>query len=166
MSEDTPQKPSFPISKLLRYGGFAILLVMLIMSIVYQMSNPDATDEERIAATVQAGVDSGLTEVALQTGTPDPTAIQSTVDAGIDATLTAIAAESATPVPSGAEDSTEDTSSDNPLKPVIEFIGTLLAPIIGIVRGMWNFAGLGGLWVQVLCCIVPPLLIIVGIVND
>jgi|GEM_PF-4327019 len=166
MSDNTPQKKSFPISKLLRYGGFAILLVMLILSIAYQMSNPPSTDEERIAATVQAGVNSGLTEVAIQTGTPDATAIQATVSAGIDATINAIAAESATPAPSNDDDTSAVNDTDNPLSGVIGFFQSLLAPIINFVRGTWEFAGNFGVFVQVLCCIVPPILIVVGIVND
>lgn len=153
MSEENkvPVK-KFPLSKVLRYSAFAILLFMLISSVIYQMSNPNATDEERIEATVQAGVNQGLTEVRMQTGTPDPTAIQSTVSASIDATLTA--------VPSTPDILGEDsTTSDNP---VLNIINALLSPF----RAMWNFAGLGGIWIQVICCIVPVLMLIVGIVND
>ena len=142
----------FPVSKVLRYSAFAILLFMLVSSIIYQMSNPNATDEERIEATVQAGVNQGLTEAVMQTGTPDPTAIQSTVSARIEATLTA--------VPSTPDIAGEDsTSSDNP---ILNIINALLSPF----RAMWDFAGLGGIWIQVICCIVPVLMLVVGIVND
>ncbi len=153
MSEENkaPVK-KFPLSKVLRYSAFAILLFMLVSSVIYKMSNPNATDEERIEATVQAGVNQGLTEVSMQTGTPDPTAIQATVSARIEATLTA--------VPSTPDNADEDTtSSDNPL---MNIINALLSPF----RTMWDFAGLGGIWVQVICCIAPVLMLIVGIVND
>lgn len=156
MSEEsnTPIK-KFPVSKLLRYSAFAILLLMLILSGIYQLSNPNATDEERIEATVQAGVNQGLTEVSVQTGTPDPTAIQATVSARIDATLTAVA-----DTPSSSQSEGDDTSdSDNA---IMNIINALLSPF----RAMWNFAGLGGLWVQVLCCIAPILMLVIGIVND
>lgn len=150
----------FPISRILRYGGFGILLLMLVMSIIYQVSNPPETDEERIEATVQAGVNQGLTEIAEQTGTPEPTAIQETVQARIDATLTAVIELSATPIPE------DKTPTEEAVDNTVGFFQTLLSPIIGIIQGMWNFAGLGGLWIQVLCCIVPPVLIVVGIAND
>lgn len=149
------------VSRVLRYGGFAILLGMLVLSIIYQMSNPNATDEERIEATVQAGVNQGLTEVAQQTGTPEPTAIQATVDARIDATLTAIVALSATPTPDP-----DRTATDEAIDNTVGFFEGLFAPILGILSSMWNFAGLGGLWIQVLCCVIPPILIGVGIIND
>lgn len=153
MSEDNniPSK-TYPIPKILRYTGFAILLLMLVLSLIYQMSNPNATEEERIEATVQAGVNQGLTEVMIQTGTPDPTAIQATVEARIEATLTA------------APDSTtvdDDTNSDND-NTMPEFINLILSPF----RAMWNFAGLGGIWIQIICCLAPVLLIVIGIAND
>ena len=153
MSEENkaPVK-KFPLSKVLRYSAFAILLFMLVSSLIYQMSNPNATDEERIEATVQAGVNQGLTEVSMQTGTPDPTVIQGTVSARIEATLTAVPD---TPDISDAD----STNSDNPL---MNILNALLSPF----RAMWDFAGLGGIWVQVICCIVPVLLLIVGIAND
>ena len=161
MSESNNQPASkFPISKILRYSGFAILLGMLVLSIIYQVSNPPETDEERIEATVQAGVNQGLTEVAMQTGTPEPTAIQETVQARIDATLTAVVELSATPVPE------DRTATEEAVDNTVGFFEALLSPIIGIFQGMWNFAGIGGLWMQVLCCIVPPALIVIGIIND
>ncbi|MEO1165699.1 MAG: hypothetical protein AAFV98_18080 [Chloroflexota bacterium] len=148
------------LSRVLRYGGFAILLGMLILSLVYQYTNPP-TDAEAIEATVQAGVNQGLTEVAQQTGTPEATALQSTVDARIDATLTAIVISSATPTPDPDRTPTEE-AVDN----TVGFFETLLAPILNILASMWNFAGLGGVWLQVCCCIVPPIAIVVGIIND
>ncbi|MGJ3237938.1 MAG: hypothetical protein ACFE0Q_04460 [Anaerolineae bacterium] len=160
MDEQQPQTNKFPISRILRYGGFAILAIMLMLSVVYQLSNPNATDQERIEATVQAGVDQGLTAVAVETGTPDPTAIQGTVQARIDATLTASVPPTATPLPadiSAGERIATQTSG---------FIGGIFSGIVSIVQGVWNFAGLGGFVVQLLCCIIVPILIVVGIAND
>ncbi len=149
------------LSRVLRYGGFAILIGMLVLSLIYQASNPNASDEERIEATVQAGVNQGLTAVAQQAGTPEPTALQATVDARIDATLTAIVALSVTPTPDP-----DRTVADEAIDNTVGFFEGLLSPILGLFSGVWNFAGLGGLWIQVLCCIVPPILIVVGIAND
>lgn len=146
---------SFPIPKILRYSGFAILLLMLVLSLIYQMSNPNATDEERIEETVQAGVNLGLTEVLMQTGTPDPTAIQATVEARIEATLTAVAD---TPDTTTVGNDTA-TDSDDPL---LNIVNAISYPF----HAMWNFAGLGGIWIQIICCIAPILLIVIGIAND
>lgn len=148
------------LSRVLRYGGFAILVGMLILSLVYQFTNPLAGDEA-LEATVQAGVNQRLTEVAQQTGTPEPTAIQSTVEARIDATLTAVVALSATPTPDPDRTPTEE-AVDN----TVGFFESLLAPILGLLGSVWNFAGLGGIWLQVCCCVVPPIAIVVGIIND
>ena len=104
---------------------------------------------------MQAGVNQGLTEVLIQTGTPDPTAIQSTVEARIEATLTAIA--------DAPDTSTvgNDTSTDSD-DPLLNIVNAILYPF----RTMWNFAGLGGIWIQIICCIAPVLLLIIGIAND
>lgn len=165
MTDNTPQKKSsFPLSRILRYSGFAILLIMLILSVVFQFTQPQIlTDEEIVAETVQAGVNLGLTEVSVLTGTPDATAIQSTINAGIEATLAQNSIEaSATAQPESSN--TENTSES--IDGVISWITNLLASVFGIVISAWNFAGRGGIFIQVCCCITPFGLIVVGIMND
>jgi hypothetical protein len=165
MTENTPQNKSpFPLSRILRYAGFAILLVMLILSVVFQFTqDPILTDEEIVAETVQAGVDLGLTEVSILTGTPDATAIQATINAGIEATLaqrSLDATATAQPESSNTENTLEATNG------VISWVVSLFGAVFGIIVGMWNFAGQGGIFVQLLCCITPVGAIVVGVVND
>lgn len=161
MTEDsTPTKSRFRISRILRYTGLAILLMMVILSIVFQFMQPvQLTDEESVAATVQAGVNAGLTEVIALTGTPDATAIQATIDAGVEATL----AKAQTDTESQSSGSNTDSGETNA---VVSWIMNLINTVVGFVLGIWNFAGRGGIFVQVCCCIVPIGLVVLGIVND
>lgn len=160
MSDNTPKpKSKFRLSRILRFTGIGILLAMVILSIVFQFTQPEVlTDEESIAATVQAGVNAGLTEVVMQTGTPDATAIQATVDAGIEATLASI--------DSPPQSETSNTAGGTEYDGVVGWIVGFFEAIWGFVLGIWNFAGRGGIFVQVCCCIVPIGLVALGIIND
>jgi hypothetical protein len=157
MTDDSPQeKPRFRLSRILRYAGFAILLMMLVLSVIFQFTQPQVlSDEEIIAATVQAGVNLGLTEVMVLTGTPDATAIQATIEAGIEATLTNI---QGTPQAESSNTGSETGA--------VSWIANLFNAVLGFIMGIWNFAGQGGIFIQVCCCIVPIALVVVGIIND
>mgnify|MGYP001052190953 CR=1 FL=1 len=161
MTDETTSRGRPSISRMLQIAAFAILLGMLVLSVIAQFTGDPPTDAERdqqvIESTVQAGVDAGLTEIVSQTGTPDATAIQSTVDAAIDATLTGVAVTSAPP-----------TATPPPFEVATgaDPVDGALNGLLGILLGVWQFAGFAGIWSQVCCCVLPIGVIVVGALND
>jgi hypothetical protein len=164
MSEDSGTKSSFRLSRIIRMVAFGILAVMLLLAVIAQFTVPP-TAQDSIDATVEAGVNQRLTEVMVQTGTPNPTALRATIDASADATLTQIVVTAATPTPI-LQAPPPPEGVPGILIGIWNFVMGILNWFWGIITGLWNFAGRGGIVVQVLCCIVPSLAIIIGIVND
>ena len=164
MSEGKPKK-AWNVSKIARGIAFAILAGMLVLAVIAQFTTPDIPDtpEAAVEATVQAGIQQRLTEVVIETGTPNPTAVRETIDASVNATLTQIAAGSATPVPNAAS-----TPDEVPgiLRGIWNFIVSVVKAFWGMLVWLWNFAGKGGIVLQVICCIIPALALIIGIFND
>jgi hypothetical protein len=147
-------------SRVLRFVAFVILAVMILLALVAQFTTVETVDT--IEATVQAGVNLRLTEAVVLTGTPDATTVQGTVDASIDATLTQIAVPSPTPIPVVPP----PTGVSGFFLGIWNFIAGFVMTFVGMFTGLWNFAGRGGVVVQGLCCVLPVLAIIIGIVND
>ena len=169
MSEDETKK-AWNVSKIARGIAIAIVVGMLVLAVIAQFTTPDIpeTPEEAVEATVQAGVQQRLTEVVIQTGTPNPTAVRETIDASVNATLTQIAADAATPVPGASTADAESAPDEVPgiLRGIWNFIVSVVKAFWGMLVWLWNFAGKGGIVLQVICCIIPALVLIIGIFND
>jgi len=129
--------------------GFAVLVIVFILLVAAFQFIPKPSQEELIQATVAAGVEARSTEVAHQTGIPNPTQIQRTVNAIVEATINA-----PTPAPL--------TSSEGIVQGAEGFLGW----IWGIIMGIWNFMGFGGIYSQICCCLLPFALIIMGAAAD
>lgn len=169
MSENgNTERKSRKISRIMRMVAFVILVGMLLLAIIAQFTESETHDtpEDSVEATVQAGIEARLTEVVMQTGTPNPTAIQEMIDASVDATLTQAAGGVATPVPAESESETDESEQEGILFAIWNFIVSVLSSFWGLFVSLWDFAGKGGIVVQVICCAIPALAIFVGIVND
>src|SRR5688500_15807289 len=79
MSEESGKR-TFRLSRIIRMVAFGILALMLLLAVIAQFTVPP-TGQESIDATVEAGVNQRLTEVIVQTGTPNPTALRATIEA-------------------------------------------------------------------------------------
>jgi hypothetical protein len=169
MDEDSnTERKAWNVSKIARGIAFVIVAGMLVLAVIAQFTTPDTpeTPEEAVEATVQAGIQERLTEVVIQTGTPNPTDVRETIDASVDATLTQIVAGSATPVPSASSAEGDSTEVPGILRRIWNFIVSVVKAFGGILVWLWNFAGKGGIILQVICCIVPALVLIIGVLND
>lgn len=137
----------FNLSILLR--GFAVLVIVFILLVAAFQFIPKPSQDELMQATIVAGVESRSTEIANQTGTPNATQIQRTVNAIVEATITA-----PTPAPLNTSEG------------IAQGAEGFLAWIWGIIIGVWNFMGFGGIYTQVCCCLLPFALIIMGAAAD
>lgn len=131
------------------FGAIFIVFFILILAIAAFQLMPKPSQEELIEATVAAGVASRSTEVANQTGTPNPTAIQRTVNAIVEATLNA-----PTPEPLSA---TEQAAAG-----AEGFVNS----VWGFILNVWNLMGFAGIYSQICCCLIPFTLVIVGAAAD
>jgi Asp-tRNA(Asn)/Glu-tRNA(Gln) amidotransferase A subunit family amidase len=141
----------FTTSSILRAIGLIIVLGLILVLVVQFLPKPSA--EEIIEATVAAGVEARSTEVAVMTGTVNPTQIQSTVNARVEATLTA-AVPTIAPTPASAEEQ------------VSQQVSGIALNIWNSLLWLWNLAGFAGIWSQICCCILPIGLIFLGVAGD
>jgi hypothetical protein len=137
----------FNLSILLR--GFAVLVIVFILLVAAFQFVPKPSQEELIEATVAAGVEARSTEIANQTGTPNPTQIQRTVNAIVEATINA-----PTPAPLSSSEGIAGGAEG------------ILAWFWSIISGIWNFMGFGGIYSQICCCLLPFALVITGAAAD
>lgn len=162
---------SLKVSKILRYSALGILLLMLVLAVVAQFYEVPLIDNDaQLEATVQSGVDARLTQIAAQTGPPNPEQLEATIEQRAEATLTAIVAPPTTPTPVPPTIAEDAPASQIDLPPFVQgiwdFVSGVAGAFFGIFAGLWNFAGRAGLFIQLFCCVVPVLLIVVGIAND
>lgn len=129
--------------------AFTVILVGMVALALFSLARPAPTPEgleTQQARTIEAAVNAQLTAVALGQPTPDFTAtIESRVQAELTATSTPTPRPTPTPEPSAID---RVVGGDS-------FIGSI-----------WNFFGGLGWLAQGLCCILLPLLIALGIIND
>lgn len=150
----------------LRIFAYLLLGLMLLIGLYGIFLRPAPAgplNATQVEGTVQAEVEARLTEVARSfSPTPTPDA-----QATVEARLTSVAqgtplapTATATPAPSVAEQ-VEDTAEG-----VLGGALGVLEWLWGVVLSLWNFFSFGGWVLQCLCCIVPPLLILVGVAAE
>lgn len=128
---------------------FSVILVGMVVLALFSLARPAPTPEgleTQQARTIEAGVNMRLTQVAAGLPTPD---LAATIDARTIAELTATSTPTPRPTP------TPEPSAIDRVIGGGSFIGSI-----------WNFFGGLGWLAQGLCCILLPLLIVVGIIND
>jgi hypothetical protein len=130
-------------------AAFWLVLAAMIGLALFSLMRP-APEPEGLATqqarTVEAGVSARLTDVASGAPTPDLNAtIEARANAELTATATLLPTATITPPPSVIDQTIGGSS----------FIGSI-----------WAFFGRLGWLAQGLCCVLLPLLILVGIVND
>lgn len=87
--------------------------------------------------------------------------IDATVQAGISGTRAAMEGTPNLPatIDAGIEQGLRVTPTPTP-------VPSPLDGVTGAVSGVWNFFGFGGLLTQVLCCLLIPGLILLGVLRD
>lgn len=154
------------LSKPLRALWVFLVLGMIALGI-YGLANrpqpPVELSPEQVEATVSAATVRTLTA---QAPTPD---VQGTIDARttqvalgtpLPATNTPTPEPSPTPPPSVSEAVSETTEG------ALSFLASIWNLIWGIITGIWNFLSFGGICLQVGCCLIIPIAVILLALKD
>lgn len=129
--------------------AFWVILAGMVALALFSLARPAPTPEglqTQQAREIEAAVNAQLTAVAAGQPTPDFTA---TIEARVQAELIATSTPTPRPTP------TPEPSAIDRVIGGGSFIGSI-----------WNFFGGLGWLAQGLCCILLPLLIVLGIIND
>jgi hypothetical protein len=126
-------------------GAMALAgLVMLIAQPEPEGPPPGAPTQAEL--TVQAEVNLRLTQTAAAVATPAPADVQATVAAR----LTITPPPSPTPEPPSTAETLQNA----------------LGPVWTIISAVWNLFAFGGVWLQVCCCILIPLGLLLVLARD
>lgn len=162
------QQFSARLSTLLRWGATLVVAGMIGLLAYNLLTRPVPSEpltQEEIDLTVEAAVAAAL-RTAQPAVTPDLTGT-------IEARLTATA--QGTPPPPSATPSPVPSPTPEPgfVQVVERGVGDLFGAVLGVlgslwgvVVGIWNFLAFGGILLQAVCCIVVPLLIVIGAINS
>jgi cytoskeletal protein RodZ len=138
----------FSLSKIFR-AIFVLLLVGMFGVLLVSVFVRPPTAEQALELTVQAQVAAQSTAIAAVASATSPADLEATVQARVEATQTA----AAQPTPSEAERAVGQATS-------------WFSGIWAAVVWLWNIFAFGGLCLQLFCCVLAPLGVVLALARE